>query len=261
MADGFSARWNFPNCVGAIDGKHVSIVKPPNSGSFYYNYKGDFSVVLMAVVNANYEFIMADCGINGRVSDGGVIAYTPFGHKLAEGTLGLPDREKLSGCQLKLPFVFVADDAFTLSENLLKPYKGSKLTRHQRIFNYRCSRARGVSENAFGIIASRFRIFHKPIYLSPTKTRKIVLACTYLHNYIRKHRSTNYIPSGSVDVENIQTGETIQGTWRKEGFIVHPLKISKKNRATLAAEAVRDDFKEYFNGIGSVAWQDKSIAL
>jgi len=29
-----------------------------------------FSIVLMAVVNSNYEFIMADGGVNGRISDG-----------------------------------------------------------------------------------------------------------------------------------------------------------------------------------------------
>lgn len=66
----------------------MSIVKPANSDSFYYNYKRAFRVVLMAVKYANYEFNMADCGINGRVSDG-VLGYTKF----AEATFSVGNKE------------------------------------------------------------------------------------------------------------------------------------------------------------------------
>lgn len=44
----------------------------------YYNYKGTFSIVLMSIVNANYQFIMVDIGANWRISDGGVLYYTKF---------------------------------------------------------------------------------------------------------------------------------------------------------------------------------------
>lgn len=39
VANQYNAKWNFPNCLGAIDGKHVAIKCPKNAGSLFYNYK------------------------------------------------------------------------------------------------------------------------------------------------------------------------------------------------------------------------------
>ncbi|CAH1982139.1 unnamed protein product [Acanthoscelides obtectus] len=54
LANLFEERWNFPHCLGAIDGKHIDIIPPADSGSYYYNYKGRHSMVLMAIVDARY---------------------------------------------------------------------------------------------------------------------------------------------------------------------------------------------------------------
>ena len=71
-ADLFQRRWNLPNRLGALDGKHIIIKLPIRSGGEFFNYKHTFSIVLMALVDADYKFLYMNVGCNGRVSDGGV---------------------------------------------------------------------------------------------------------------------------------------------------------------------------------------------
>lgn len=68
----------------------------------------------------------------------------------------------------------------------MKPYARSNAEFVQKVFNYRLSRARRVSENAFGIMAAKFGIFHTAIQAGLPLVEKIILTCVVLHNFLRK---------------------------------------------------------------------------
>jgi len=175
IANDFETKWNFPHTLGSMDGKHVVIQAPINTGTEYFNYKSSFSIVLFAVVYANYNFIFVDAGCQGRISDGGVFQDCQLNKKLKSNSLGLPLLAPLPGRRKEIPFFFIGDGAFPLTDNIMKPFPGlfSKGT-PKRIYNYRLSRARRVVENVFGIISSVFRVLRKPLLLNPEKSELIV---------------------------------------------------------------------------------------
>lgn len=244
VAKKFEEKWQFPHCLGSVDGKHIRITRPANSGSFFYNYKGFYSIVLLGIVNSNCEFILANIGTNGRVSDGGVIENTQFYQKLTNNLLNIPNERQLPGTNIQLPFVFIGDEAFALRSDFMKPFSQKDLNHERKIFNYRLSRARNTVECTFGILASRFRILHTEINLKLKKIEKVVLACCVIHNFLRS-KSETYL-GNSLSSDNSSTAPENLTT---------PLQRGPNRHATQEAKNVRDSFSRYFNTVGTVRWQ------
>ena len=187
LARAFETRWNFPNGIGATDGKRIILQQPFNAGSHYFDYKSNNSVIMLEIIGPNYEFLWADVGTNGRAPDGGIWQRSIMKECLASETyqLCLPPAKPLPGRVKPTPYVLTGDDAFPLTNYLMKPYPRTQLINEQRVFNYRLSRMRRISENGFGIIANIWRVFRSPILLQPEKVVKMTLATLVLHNFLR----------------------------------------------------------------------------
>ena len=211
MAKEFEEKWQFPNCFGTIDGKHVPLINPFNSGSTYFNYKSFFSIVLLALVDADYKFLYVTVGCQGCISDGGVFKNSGLYHLLVNGEINLPDSRQLpdlsslndsllveSNRESEVPDIIVADDAFPLTTYYMKPYS-QKLSASERIFGYTLSRVRRTAENACGILSNRFRVLPSRMYLQSNNATKITLACCVLHTILRTHSKNSYSPSGFAD--------------------------------------------------------------
>lgn len=82
---------------------------------------------LLAIVNANYEILLADVRTNGRISDGGVIRNTKFYDLLNKNALKIPLPSQPPNSDMTAPYIFVGDEAFQLQENFMKPYSLSVL--------------------------------------------------------------------------------------------------------------------------------------
>ena len=242
IAANFEQLWDFPHCIGAVDGKHVVVKCPDNSGSLYFNYKNTFSIVLMALVDANHQFKAIDVGSFGRNNDAGIFDGSALGQAIRNGSLNFPESRPLPGGEAlgPVPYVVVADPAFPLEKHIMRSYPGRGCPEDELVFNYRLSRARRIVENAFGLLAARWRIYHTKIAVNPQFTVDIVKATCLLHNLVQK---------SSTPMQRINPEETTT----PEGLL--PIAPRRGNRALTEAKYVRNIFKTYFNDVNPLPWQ------
>ena len=252
VSEQFASKWNFSHAVGALDGKHIAIKAPKNLGSMYYNYKGFFSIILLGLVDAEYKFMWVDVGANGSTSDCAVFNHSDLKEALENDTIRLPPAEVLPGDDRAISYFLIGDDAFPLKRWLTKPFSGRNLTDAERIFNYRLSRARRTVENAFGILANRFRCLLTTLQQEPETVKTLALACVCLHNLMRTRYPT--LQNMALDREE-DNHQIVPGTWRNEGTLQDVRIATGPSQATLEAKEQRVCLKHYYNNVGAVSWQ------
>lgn len=147
----------------------------------------------MAVADADNKFSFIDVGGYGSEGDASVLFKSKFGRSIVQNTINLPEDTHI-GAE-KLPFVFIADDAFPLTNRIIKPYnlpRSGTLDESEQMFNYRLSRARRCVENAFGILTAMFICLSRTLFCSPNvhkKSLRPVVFCIIISSELQDIRT------------------------------------------------------------------------
>jgi hypothetical protein len=200
------------------------------------------------LVTYNYKLLCYELGAPGRESDGGVLERSQIGRDLRAGTFPIPKPRPLPQTEANMPCVIVADEAFALLTNVMRPFPSQDgcLPPLEDHFNYRLSRARRVSENFFAILAARFRMYHSPMQVAtPQVAISKIKASLVLHNWLQSN--TNSRAGRNVDTHNVEQGH---------GNALMELEDAEEEFDS-EASSVRQKFAQYFQTIGTVPWDWK----
>jgi len=202
----------------------------------------------MAICDSQCKFILIDIGATGRQSDGGIWSRSAMGRAFLNGDLNIPFPEHVTEGPI-LPYVLVGDEAFQLTNFMMRPYPGKGgLTKEKQIFNYRLSRARRMIECTFGLLASQWRIFRRPINTSIKTAINIVKATIVLHNLLRENNN-NITTLSEIACCDIHSPTTALRNINSIG----------SNTNTQEACRIRNIFTDYFNNEGAVSWQENNL--
>ena len=142
---------------------------------------------LLAHASYDYKLISVDVGASGRHGDAGLFGSSSPKAKMDDKSIGFPEPDVLWNNSLKCHFHVISDDAFPLRNDIMKS------------FPFRLSGGRRTVENAFGIMANRFRALLTKIMLDPKKAAIVVLAICCLHNMLIEEQCSY---SNAFDTEN-----------------------------------------------------------
>ena len=121
ISEDFARIWDYPLCIGSVDGCHIPCSPKAADATDFYNYKGWYSTILFAVADASYKFIYFNVGCPGRMNDGFIFRRSALKEKLeAQAEQFLRLGRSYDGIQI--PLHLIGDCAFPLVHNLMKPY-------------------------------------------------------------------------------------------------------------------------------------------
>lgn len=235
----FRNKYNFPNCVGVLAGRHVMTERPPATGSQYFNYRKSFSTILLALIDPNYKFMVIDIQDFGKIaSDNIIFTNSELGRKFLRHNMDFPDDKPLPGTSTPMPHVIVADEAFPLSRNIMRSFPRGQALRDEtkKIYNSRLNHVKEVSEKCFDLMTKRFRVYERKLNIQPENLDKVIAATCSLHNFLSDQTSLKQL-SEEANPPFVRSIEILAKTGGG-GFTGESL-------------AVRNDFKKYFSSMNN----------
>lgn len=217
-----------------LDGSHIEIQPPKEHATDYYNYKGWYSIVLLACVDYKYRFMYINVGATGRNNDSYIYEGSLLKKEMEGSALFQENQKLISG--VSVPIFLLGDSAFKMSCRLIKPYPYSlELNEHQISFNRQLSRARRVVENVFGHLKARFRKIGKGFETTIPNARRIIKACCVLHNICNEYNDP-------IDQRWLQDYETSQSNAREQ-----PVSLITAGDNHIEANTIRTALTNFFH--------------
>lgn len=188
-----------------------------------------------ATVDANNMFTVIVVGGYGKDSDNTIFESSTFYREYILGKEILPPKP-LPGFNDPMPHVLLGDEGFALETYIMRPYdKRSAMTNDDiKTYNHYHNRARRISENAFGILVQKWRVFHRPIECEINTANSLVKSACCLHNFLRSKNIVTLDECRTFEHSTISLSA------------VTPLGTNIR-RSNMEAFRVRDKFKTYFN--------------
>nr|XP_027086625.1 protein ALP1-like [Coffea arabica] len=171
------------DCIGALDGTHISATVPAHKQMAYTNRHGNQSQNVLAVCDHDMRFIYVYAGWEGSAHDARVLEHAMRMHT----DFPFPPQGKF----------YLVDAAYKMVPGFLAPFKGGRNVRvgqgrgrgqgPKELFNTRHSQLRNVIERSFGVLKQRFAYLRGPVPYSYMQTQiNVVIACCALHNFLRE---------------------------------------------------------------------------
>ena len=137
----------------------------------------------------------------------------------------------------------------------MRPYPRGTHTRLRHceaIFNYRLSRARRIVENAFAILAQRWRIYGRRLNVQPDNVDKLVKATCVLHNFLTE-------PKRDLPGIIAELNPDAMPYLTERGALLDVPNLHGYHSPVLARQ-IREIYKTYFNRPeGAVPWQNNMV--
>eukprot|EP00304_Pavlova_gyrans_P015026 CAMPEP_0206063014 /NCGR_PEP_ID=MMETSP1466-20131121/58016_1 /ASSEMBLY_ACC=CAM_ASM_001126 /TAXON_ID=44452 /ORGANISM="Pavlova gyrans, Strain CCMP608" /LENGTH=355 /DNA_ID=CAMNT_0053438379 /DNA_START=220 /DNA_END=1284 /DNA_ORIENTATION=- len=236
-ADGFYEKGGLPRCVGAMDGTHVEIPKPPrHSGDFLY-YKGKYTRILHAMVDSKGLFLSVNCGIPGSLGDNVALVESEIPTLLFEHAYP-------NGCYA------IGDNIYPLRPLLLKSYDFTTADERQQAFNRCLDRARAPVENAFSRLKGRFRRL-KYLRVAHGRQRRFMVACCVLHNVIERNEGPGEYKDDDPAFTRADGQDLIEPDITED--------MPRADAAEREAKGMSERVAKHHRGVGKVSPRGKEI--
>ncbi|XP_017120636.1 protein ANTAGONIST OF LIKE HETEROCHROMATIN PROTEIN 1-like [Drosophila elegans] len=173
----------FPQCFGVLDGTHIEVRPPISDAEDYYNIKGWYSTILIALVDHRGRFLYVNTGCQGRCSKSQIYEASTLKKMVNSSDILKANSKTIE--EVDVPVLLVGDSAFRFSTAVMKAYPfENNGQENEIIFNDAHSKTKRLAENAFRQLKCRFSRIHRGLDNRNRKATGIIIACCILHNFL-----------------------------------------------------------------------------